>query len=121
MENAGMENVGIIITADGLVNTNTKIEESPVNITNVKQAKDEISDLEVFGDGDLFQLITEASSKSQGWMKSIKAMELVGGGCIVQVTTQRRNPDGSYAVAEALTFVPTVRIYKDGNGNKYLA
>ena len=27
-------------------------------------------------------------------------------GCLVQVTTQQRNKDGSYAVAEALTFVP---------------
>jgi len=31
-------------------------------------------------------------------------------GCVVQVTTQQRNPDGSYAVAEALTFVPGVHI-----------
>lgn len=40
----------------------------------------------------------------------------VTSGCVVQVTTQQRNPDGSYVVAdEALTFVPNVRIVKDTN------
>jgi hypothetical protein len=120
-----MENKETVITSDGILvlNTSTKtlIEESPVNITNIEQAKAEISDIEVYGNGDLFQLISKASSKKQGWMKSTKAMELPGGGCVVQVTTQRKNPDGSYAVAEAITFVPVVRIYEDGNGNKYLA
>ena len=42
-------------------------------------------------------------------MKSTKAME-TGNGCVVQVTTQQRNPDGSYAIAEALTFVPDVHL-----------
>jgi len=31
-------------------------------------------------------------------------------GCIVQVTTQQQNPDGSWAVAEALTFAPNSAI-----------
>jgi hypothetical protein len=37
----------------------------------------------------------------------------------VQVTTQQRNPDGSYAIAEAITFVPDVYIHTvtDENGN----
>jgi len=34
----------------------------------------------------------------------------VGEGCVVQVTTQQKNPDGSYSIAEALTFVPNVFI-----------
>jgi hypothetical protein len=38
-------------------------------------------------------------------MKSTKVCN-VADGCIVQVTTQQRNPDGSYVVAEALTYVP---------------
>ena len=52
-------------------------------------------------------------------MKSTKAME-VSGGCVVQVTTQQRNPDGSYAVAEALTFVPGVKIEPDVNNGRKL-
>jgi hypothetical protein len=52
-------------------------------------------------------------------MKSCKAME-VPGGCVVQVTTQQKNSDGSYAVAEALTFVPGVKIVPDENNGRKL-
>jgi hypothetical protein len=34
---------------------------------------------------------------------------------VVQVTTQQRSPNGSYALAEALTFVPGVMIVDDEN------
>lgn len=96
------------------------MEEKTLNITDINGAKANISDLQVFGNGDLFTLISKASSREQGWMKSTKAM-FVGVGCVVQVTTQQKNPDGSYAIAEALTFVPGVKIETDRNGNKYLA
>jgi hypothetical protein len=45
-------------------------------------------------------------------------MQVGDAGVVVQVTTQQRNPDGSYAVAEALTFVPKAVIYekKDEKG-----
>ncbi len=66
------------------------------------------------GNGDLFRLLAKASSEAEGWMKSTKAMA-VPGGCLVQVTTQQRNPDGSYAVAEALSFVPEVKLADDPN------
>jgi hypothetical protein len=58
-----------------------------------------------WGDNDIFKLISKASSVNEGWMKSTKAMEIVGVGCVVQVTTQQGNN-----VAEALTFVPGVKI-----------
>jgi len=94
--------------------------EKDLGITEVRGAKANIKDLVVFGDGDIFQLISKASSKEQGWMKSTKAMD-VGTGCVVQVTTQQRNPDGSYAVAEALTFVPGVHVCVDErNNNRFL-
>jgi hypothetical protein len=86
-----------------------KMDEKDFGITKVRQAKDNISDLQVYGDGDTFRLLCKASSQSQGWMKSTKVCN-VDGGCIVQVTTQQRNPDGSYAVAEGLTYVPRVHI-----------
>jgi hypothetical protein len=82
--------------------------------TNIADAKEKISDIKVFGNGDLFQLISKASSKSQGWMKSTKAMQLFNG-CLVQVTTQQGEN-----VAEALTFVPGVYVAMDINNNKYL-
>lgn len=93
--------------------------EKTLDNTNVAEAKAKISDIKVFGNGDLFQLICKASSESQGWMKSTKAMQTAAG-CVVQVTTQQKNPDGSYAVAEALTFVHQVKIKTDENGNKFL-
>ena len=76
-----------------------------MEITEVKGAKANISDLKVYGNGDTFALLCKASSQEQGWMKSTKVANVYGG-CIVQVTTQQKNPDGSYSVAEALTFVP---------------
>lgn len=76
-----------------------------LDITEVKGAVANIQDLKVFGDGDTFQLICKASSQSQGWMKSTKAMQIDGVGCVVQVTTQQGN-----SIAEALAFVPGVKI-----------
>ena len=83
--------------------------EKDLNITEVRGAKANISDLQIYGDGDTFRLLCKASSEKQGLMKSTKVCN-VAEGCIVQVTTQQRNPDGSYAVAEALTYVPGVMI-----------
>lgn len=88
--------------------------------TDVNGAHKNVLDLKVFGNGDLFTLICKASSESEGWMKSTKAMEILGVGCIVQVTTQQCNPDGSYAIAEALVFVPGVNILTDQDGNRFL-
>ena len=82
--------------------------------TSIEDAKNKISDIKVFGNGDLFQLISKASSESQGWMKSTKAMQTEQG-VVVQVTTQQGDN-----VAEALTFVPNATIKLDDNGNKYI-
>jgi len=72
---------------------------------DISGAKQNVKDINVFGNGDLFKLISKASSKDEGWMKSTKAMYIDGVGCIVQVTTQQGDN-----VAEALTFVPGARI-----------
>ena len=71
-----------------------------------------VPDIVKFGSPDRFKLLFKASSRTEGWMKSTKAMQ-VSTGCVVQVTTQQQNPDGSYALAEALTFVPGVVIYDE--------
>jgi len=91
-------------------------EEKTLNVASVEDAKKKIPDLEVIGNGDMFTLLCKASSNSQKWMKSAKAMQTPVG-CVVQVTTQ----NGEH-VAEALTFVPGVAIAKDTNGgNKLVA
>lgn len=83
---------------------------------NINEAMDKVPDIKTFGNGDLFKLLCKVSSESEGWMKSTKAMEILNVGCVVQVTTQQRNSDGSYVIAEALVFVPGVVIIelKDG-------
>ena len=86
------------------------MDDKTLNVTDVAGAKAAINDIQVFGNGDLWALVSKASSQSQGWMKSCKAMEIPGCGVCIQVTTQQRNPDGSYAVAEAVTFVPGARV-----------
>jgi hypothetical protein len=73
--------------------------------TTASGARQNVKDIVFLGDGDTFKLISKASSQNEGWMKSTKAMQ-TGSGCVVQVTTQQRNPDGSYSLAEALAFVP---------------
>jgi hypothetical protein len=87
--------------------------------SDVSGARQNVKDIRVVGNGDMFRLLCKASSEEEGWMKSTKACE-VSGGCIVQVTTQQKNPDGSYAVAEALTFVPGVKLADDGNSGRKL-
>lgn len=88
--------------------------EKALDVTSVEDAKAKVNDIVVVGNGDMFALLCKASSKSQGWMKSAKAMETPSG-CVVQVTTQQ----GSN-VAEALTFVPGVKIAEDINGGRKL-
>ena len=77
-----------------------------------------VKDIVFWGNGDTFQLISKASSEAEGWMKSTKAMKC-GKDVVIQVTTQQKNPDGSYSVAEALTTAHNKKIVEttDANGN----
>ena len=93
--------------------------EKTLHNSDISGARQNVKDIAVVGNGDMFRLLCKASSQAEGWMKSTKAME-VPGGCVVQVTTQQRNADGSYAVAEALTFVPGVKIANDDNNGRKL-
>lgn len=89
--------------------------ERELSVTSEEDARQKISDVVVVGNTNLFQLLAKANSKEQGWMKSTKAMQIDGVGCVVQVTTQQ----GSN-IAEALTFVPGVKIVEDVNGGRKL-
>ena len=85
------------------------MEKKTLGNTTASKARENVKDIQFWGDGDTFKLISKASSMNEGWMKSTKAMQ-AGHNVVVQVTTQQRNPDGSYAVAEALTTVPNAEI-----------
>ena len=86
--------------------------------TDSNGAKKNVKDIQFWGDGDTFKLISKASSENEGFMKSTKAMEISGVGCVVQTTTQQRNPDGSYSLTDAVTFVPNCKIEEIWNQNE---
>lgn len=86
-----------------------------LTVTSISDAKTKISDIQVVGNGDLWQLLCKASSKEGGWMKSTKAMNIHGFGVALQVTTQQGDQ-----VSEALTSIPNVKIVEDENGGKKL-
>ena len=88
--------------------------------SDISGTRKNVPDVQVVGNGDMFQLLCKASSQKEGWMKSTKAMEIPSVGCVVQVTTQQRNHDGTNAVAEALVFVPGARIAGDANNGRKL-
>ena len=91
--------------------------EKTLGNTCANEATKNVKDIVFWGDGDTFKLISKASSDNEGWMKSTKAMD-VGNGVVIQVTTQQKNKDGSYAVAEALSYVPNVKIVEVFNTDK---
>lgn len=93
--------------------------EKTLHNSDISGARQNVKDIKVVGDGDLFRLLCKASSESEGWMKSTKAMQTPHG-CVVQVTTQQRNIDLTYSIAEALTFVPGTVIVDDENGGRKL-
>ena len=71
----------------------------------------------VIGSPDNFKLLFKSSCDENDFMKSTKAMQIDGVGCVVQVTTRQGNN-----VAEALTFVPGVKIVEDiNNGYKLVS
>jgi hypothetical protein len=67
-------------------------EPRTLNASSPETAKAAISDLEVWGDPDMVKLLAKASSRQQGFMKTMKAVDL-GGGVIVQFETQQRCGD----------------------------
>lgn len=80
-------------------------KEKTMTNTTASQASVQVKDIQFWGNGDTFKLISKASSQEEGWMKSTKAMQIKGVGCVIQVTTQQGDN-----IAEALTFVPGVKI-----------
>jgi hypothetical protein len=79
--------------------------EKSLNVASMEELKAKVSDVQVSGNPGAWVVLGKASSEAQGGMKSTKAMQTPVG-VLVQASTQQRNPDGSCAVAEALTFVP---------------
>lgn len=99
---------------DGLIYQKQKQHmNKTLDNTTASQAADKVKDIVFWGDGDTFKLICKASSISEGWMKSTKAMEIPNIGCVVQVTTQQNNN-----VSESVCFVPCAKIEEILDGDK---
>lgn len=71
------------------------------------QARVEGGMVQVFGIPDQLKLMFKV--QGENWKKSTKALDLPGG-CLVQMTTERRGADGTWTTAEALEFVPGVKL-----------
>lgn len=84
--------------------------EKTLDNTDMETATVNVSDIKVFGNPGQWRLLCKASSESEGWMKSTKVLNIPEIGCVMQVTTQQRNLDGTYSIAEALTYIPKARI-----------
>ena len=104
--------------------SNNNTVDRPLGASCSNGAKQLMPDHETWGNSDMFQLISKFSSEKAGITKSTKAMQ-AGKHVVVQVTTQQRNPDGSYSVAEALTtvensMIATITTDKEGNNHEII-
>ena len=88
----------------------------PVDVTSTDDARKKVSDIEVVGNPDVWQLICKTSSKSQSWMRSTKAMDIPGLGVVLQCSTQSLG----YNPAEAMCFIPGARIVMTKSGEKLI-
>jgi len=87
----------------------TKDEEQKV--PEKKEILKKSNDFEIIGDVDMWKILCKVIDQKEGWMKSTKACEIVGSGCLVQVSTQKNQ-----GIAESITFVPRVKLAKDVKG-----
>jgi hypothetical protein len=85
-------------------------DKKTLNNTNMDELKANVSDVAIHGDPGAWLCLCKASSKEQGWMKSTKVMPLPNG-VLVQVSTQQGDN-----IAEALAFVPHVKVVQDPSG-----
>ena len=82
------------------------MSEKTMGNTDSNGTKKNVKDVKFWGKGDVFKLISKASSQAENWMKSTKAMEISGAGCLVQVSTQQ----GDNPAEAVVVFVPNIRI-----------
>jgi hypothetical protein len=94
-----------------------------LNVTSVSEAKTNIADFAFKGNPDTWRLICKAWSYVEGWMRSTKAMEIPGTGCLVNVSSvvdsdydDDGKPVGQQVVSESVTFVPGVKLIDSGDG-----
>lgn len=70
------------------------------------EAKDNIKDLIIWGKIDIWKLLYKATSITEDWIESTKALEIENKGVVIQVTTQQGTN-----ITNNITFVPGVKIH----------
>src|SRR5579872_3210218 len=84
--------------------------ERVLSNTSVETTRAATSDLEAFGDGNLFKLVSKKSSKSRGTMQSVKFMRTGPTSGVLQITLQqRREPVEEIAIIQDSNAVGGVR------------
>lgn len=82
-----------------------KTFEKTIDVVDAKSLAEKVSDVSVYSNcSSDWITLHKVSSKSEGWFKSTKALDLKTG-VLIQVTTQQ-----GQNVAEALQFCPGVKI-----------
>jgi len=95
------------------------MESRTLTNTNITDVKENVSDVVIFGDPNTWILVSKASSRKQGFMKSTKAMCLYRIGILVQTETMETNPDGTRSVSQSLQLVPEACLVFDGKTDSY--
>jgi hypothetical protein len=91
--------------------------EKALNVASMEDLKTKAPGTEVFGNPGAWVLLGKASNTEQGWMKSTKAMQTPVG-VLIQTSTEKRNPDGSWSICDALTEVRGAAL-RQVNGNHW--
>ena len=79
--------------------------------------KDNVPDVVLMGvKSNNWRLMCKAFSKKEGWMKSTKGLNLSTNQVLIQTTTQQKNSDGSYSIADTLISVNGNLIESDEKG-----
>ena len=87
-----------------------------LNNTSKETASKNVKDIQFWGEKNQWKLINKAWSKKEKWMKSTKAMEIEGYGCLVQISTQQDDN-----VAESITFIPGITIQEEYKDNEVIS
>lgn len=71
---------------------------------------------EVSGALPSWQLVTSAASENGSCQAETSALEVLGLGCLVNISRRHRNLDGSYTISESLAWCPGMKLITDGGG-----
>lgn len=52
------------------------MKDKTLHNSDISGARENVIDLGIVGDGDMFRLLCKASSNEEGWMKSTKSLEI---------------------------------------------